>query len=975
MLSGRKSLLLLLTCLTIAAAHAQRALLRHYTVRDGLPSNTIYDISQDSKGFIWFSTDQGISRFDGHLFRNFSIRDGLPDNEVFSVTEDDYHRFWVACYNKRACYLKDGKVYHSGNDSLCRQIEQAGVQYHTLQRDMDGHCCLVGKRIAMIGKDHIVLKGINAQADEIFKGMFVHGGQEYFISNRQICRFHQGKRISLITGDIRTSTIVGNDLLLFCLHNRIPSLESWRFEGAGLKRRYHIRPAAWIYYLTAVQDTVIACTEKGLSIYNPANDVYSDVDKLPANTCNNRWMRDVEGNEWFTTANNGVYLQLWAKPLIYDDQSGLQRNNILSVGTSPYGDVLAGNDQGGLSLIRDRVVRNFFPAKFGYTNRVRFIFSIGKHELISGADDGVYRINTVTGKYRSVFIDAMKAGVMRRDHCLFASFGNALRYDISKGSLFFYWKQRTTAIEESRDGTLWLGTLDGLYCKSNKDDSIRLYQGDAGLINQRITALLITPNDNLAIGTSTNGLFIHSKDTILHLSEQQGLSSNSCRKIATDLKGNLWLCTDNGLDRIDLEDFPRYKINTYTLSDGLPNNKLNDVAIEGDQLYLATSEGIIVLNNKLNNQLPAPSPRLYITAIDNHDIAAEYDSGMIVRSYDRNNLQVSYTGISFAGGDNVQYKYFLEGGGRDTIFTTNQTINFSALSPGDYRLVIWARNKNGCWTDVPSALPFRILPPWWRKPWFLALSAFLMLLSAYLIYRWRISQVKKKAAREVAINRQMAALEMKALRAQINPHFIFNALNSIQTYYSNNDELRANHYMSAFAQFVRKTLTHSQSHWLPLSEELLMLQTYIELEQMRFKQVFSFELVISEMVRPEQIVVPAMLIQPYVENAINHGLRHLKDRAGALSLRFTLQHHCLVCVIDDNGVGFPVAQQKKPENHQSFGMHINRQRIETINQLYHTTIQMTVIDKQAVNPSAHGTAIEIIIPLKLNTDHAEYANS
>lgn len=972
MRSIREYLLLFLICLT-ASADAQRPLLRHYTVRDGLPSNTIYDISQDSKGFIWFATDQGISRFDGHEFHNFSIRDGLPDNEIFSVREDNYQRYWLACYNKRACYLKNGKVYNSGNDALCRQIERAGIQYHVLWRGKDGRCCLAGKRIAVIDKDDFTLKDITAGHDELFNGLFIHEGSEYIISSKEIFKMVKGQRLSLIKADIKTVAFTGNDLLLFRTDNRMPVLEAWRLEGSRLILKHRIHPAAWIYHLLPSKDTFIACTETGLFTYHPADGTYATVDKLPANTCNNRWIQDIEGNEWMTTANNGVYMQLWTTPLIYDKQSGLHGNNILAVRTTPAGDLLAGNDQGVISLIRGDSVRNYLPAKFSYTNRVRFIFPIDNNEIISGSDRGVDRINIVTGASRPIFTDAVKAGVMRDNCCLFASYGSALRYDVRDGTITTYCKQRTTAIEKTPDGMVWLGTLDGLYVKREKSDRIDLYN-NPDLLHQRITALVLTTRGNLAIGTSTNGLFIYTKDTVVHLSERQGLSSNSCSKLSTDSTGNLWLCTDKGLDRIDLQDFPGYKINTYTLSDGLPINKLNDITVSGHQLYLATSEGIVVLNNQLRDQLPVQSPRLYITALDDYDLTNNQDSGMIIRNYDQNDLRVSFTGISFAGGEDVQYKYFLEGGPSDTVLTTSQTINFSTLSPGDYRLVVWARNKTGPWTDVPSELSFRILAPWWRRPFFLAAVALLLVFGAYAIYKWRIGQVQKKAGREVEINRQIATMEMKALRAQINPHFIFNALNSIQTYYSNNDEIRASYYMSAFAQFVRKTLTHSQSHWLPLSEELLMLQTYVELEQMRFKEVFSFELIMDEMMRTEDIVVPAMLIQPYVENAINHGLRHLKDRPGALLLSFTMYEQSLVCIIDDNGVGFSAARQSRPESHQSFGMHINRQRIQTINQLYHTSIKMSIIDKHAVDKAEFGTKIEIIIPLKLNTDHVENTN-
>lgn len=224
--------------------------------------------------------------------------------------------------------------------------------------------------------------------------------------------------------------------------------------------------------------------------------------------------------------------------------------------------------------------------------------------------------------------------------------------------------------------------------------------------------------------------------------------------------------------------------------------------------------------------------------------------------------------------------------------------------------------------------------------------------------------LQKRAEHKARNRQQLAELEMKALRAQINPHFIFNALNSIQSYYSQNDELKANHYMTSFALFIRLTLIHSQSHWLPLRQEIAMLRTYIELEQMRFKELFSFTIICGPGVEPAAISMPAMLIQPYVENAINHGLRYLKGRKGLLTLKFIEQKDVLLCEVEDNGVGRGYAGNSAPPKHISLGMKINRERIDTMNRMYDIDIRIAVVDKQTDSGTPEGTLITLFIPLK-----------
>lgn len=245
----------------------------------------------------------------------------------------------------------------------------------------------------------------------------------------------------------------------------------------------------------------------------------------------------------------------------------------------------------------------------------------------------------------------------------------------------------------------------------------------------------------------------------------------------------------------------------------------------------------------------------------------------------------------------------------------------------------------------------------------MTLTACLLLLLLLWFYRYRISIIKRREVEVTGRKRRMAELEMQALRAQINPHFMFNALNAIQNYYSENDERSANYYMSAFARLIRQTLNYSKEHWIPLAQEVSILKTYIELEQMRSKHTFSYTIDLSADLELEKI--PTMLVQVYTENAINHGLRHLDGPHGKLCLSFTLCDNNIVCKIEDNGVGFAQAKalDSRPRDHASMGLKITEGRIATINELYNTHIIVQISDKNTLQGYGQGTTVSITVPI------------
>jgi tetratricopeptide (TPR) repeat protein len=228
-----------------------------------------------------------------------------------------------------------------------------------------------------------------------------------------------------------------------------------------------------------------------------------------------------------------------------------------------------------------------------------------------------------------------------------------------------------------------------------------------------------------------------------------------------------------------------------------------------------------------------------------------------------------------------------------------------------------------------------------------------------------ILRALKAAQREKVIAEQQKSLmELKALRAQMNPHFIFNAINSIQHFILKNDPDEAQKHLNKFAKLIRKVLENSRKETITLSEEIAMLQLYTELESVRFSSKFQYSFVVGDHLNPDQIMVPPLLIQPFVENAIWHGLMHLKGRPGKLLINFEQQDGTLKCVIDDNGIGRNASQEMRPEaKHEPMGLSITHERVNLLNEAYHTHINVMITDKTNEDGSAAGTKVEVNIPV------------
>ncbi len=268
--------------------------------------------------------------------------------------------------------------------------------------------------------------------------------------------------------------------------------------------------------------------------------------------------------------------------------------------------------------------------------------------------------------------------------------------------------------------------------------------------------------------------------------------------------------------------------------------------------------------------------------------------------------------------------------------------------------------------QLPPTIPISSPRKW--SAWLIVSIVLSILLAIFGLYRYQMNQFKAREKMKTAFEKKLAHVEMSALLAQMNPHFLFNSLNSIESYIVSNQTKAAAQYLNNFSRLMRLILQHSRSDYISLKEEINALELYLEMEHIRFKDKFQYGIYIARDLDTNAIDIPPMLIQPYVENAIWHGLMHKPDRSnGMLVLEISRKDNFLYCVIEDNGIGREKAQaivaKRTTPRKRSMGMAITKDRMKIMSQLYNFNTEVQVTDLYRKDGEARGTRVELFIPL------------
>ncbi|HEY4205689.1 MAG TPA: histidine kinase [Puia sp.] len=965
------------TIFTCISCDAQEYSYTNYDISDGLAGSTAYCIAQDKEGFMWIGTETGLSRFDGTHFTNYTTADGLPDLEVLQMFCDSKGRLWMALFHPSVCYYYKGKIHNPGNDSLLARIHCSGY-IEGMSEDRDGNILLQEPTaLHLITNDGRVIDyhDINGRP---LKELYIAGGDksgDYFVvfSGDDLYRLRNG-RFTLLAHiphvAISTLSVAANSALFVIRSNAGKTLIINSRTGQLLrcvKEQYYKGQQSYALCGDSLVYTSFATGVRELNIRTGETKWY--VTGIQAN----RTFRDDEDNLWFSTVGQGIYRL----------NSNEVKNYTLRTRTPKPGSALFINKDKDEILIGTipEMVFSYRPRQqslkayqagaspYGY---VTYAERNPRGQIIYGCQD---QIGIMLDSMRSkilVWDTQIKYGVHKTaNELIFGNSRGVFVLDMSKWKIKdTLWRTRCSGLLLMGD-TLYIATLEGLY-ELDADRSTHFLGDSIPFLRKRISAIAAAGNHTLWVASHDAGVIgLHPGQPPIFLTTQQGLSSNICRTLT--MHGNdLWIGTDKGLNRVRIGQ-GEPAITRYTAKDGLASDMINVVYVDGDTVYVGTPEGFSYFNPMLAN-LTARC-RLVFLGITNSGKDRLQDTANLVLHHTDNNIRFDYAGISYKSTGNITYHYRMSGLDSSWKTTKETFLDYPTLPSGDYELEMYAVNKFGVKSRTKT-IPFAVETPFWRALWFelLILASFIAL--TWLFVSLRIKHIRRQQEEEELLNKRMKEMEHIALQAQMNPHFIFNCLNSIQQYIFDQDILAANKYITGFAKLIRATLHHSTKDLIPLEDELEYLSNYLSLEKLRFKEKMNFSIdVAHDLPVNRGYLVPPMIIQPYVENCMRHGLRHRRTAGGYIRIKLQEHEGKLVVVVEDNGIGREKAASYKTREHieyQSKGMSLTADRIRLINAIHEDNIEVEIIDLKDGQGGAAGTRVVIKFP-KFESSYQENA--
>ncbi|MEL6969351.1 MAG: histidine kinase [Bacteroidota bacterium] len=497
---------------------------------------------------------------------------------------------------------------------------------------------------------------------------------------------------------------------------------------------------------------------------------------------------------------------------------------------------------------------------------------------------------------------------------------------------------------------LYAGELDGLYRLAN--DELTPYLRHEEELKD-VSAVYATA-DRLWIGTESNGLFCYHTETQVL---EKVAAVNYVHAIRPDGSKGVLVATNEGILLV-----PSKTPHNYTVlgaKDGLPTDKIEDVLALGDSsLLVATNYGLHEIQRAPVVLPPVQQDVLQLLSLNANEEYIPVENFEKL-PYTTQQLRFDFHLRSYASRGNIRYRTRLDPLELEWSEGTERSRSYFGLLPGRYTFYLQAEDAYG---RVIEHLPTTVViqAALWQKRWFqiLIASGLIALIIAYA--RRRIRRTKRELAQEKALNRRLAKMEMQALKAQMNPHFIFNALGSIQYFIQTQEVDLADDYLTRFARLMRLYLDSSRETLLPLEQEIALLRNYTDLEMMRFEEQFQVGISVANNIPVASTIVPSMILQPFVENAIMHGLSERRDKQGRLSIRFEqATADTLRCTISDNGVGRVRAGQRGKPGHRSRGMQIVQDKIDTLSAADLLQVDYTIEDAEPAHPTFPGTIVTI----------------
>lgn len=931
---------------------------------NGLPSNTVYDIFQDRKGFMWFSTAEGLVKYDGFEMKTF-LNSTTKSAEGSCIREDSYGRIWYVNFDGYLLYIQNDSI-HDLKQSKTRltYYQDFGIinnQLYVVQKKgIDIFSLKSLKKIKTILID-LKTDTINVlccrQSNNCF---YVLTDYVYTInSSGKIIKYDYIKPKTKFQPNYLIPS--KNGIVPVCLNATDNIL--YKFKNNGYVSSIIFPVEARIHLVSYTDNKFWFCTPNGVYVFNENGEKAFRNNYLFANKNISSVFKDREGGFWFSTLNEGLFYINDMKTKRYFEGENLSKLCIIE------DELFISTKKGVIHKLNLQTFNSKPLFKERDQSEITFLY-IDKAEEIIFYSTRIFNAMNLSGKKKKdlhiVFKDLVK---INDKYYAFASSGSCGLVSLNSNTLNEWDVKPKQKINQYFSVSVILQKVRGKSVTYNKNNNAIYYATNYGLYkvlpkkteeikykNSSLYVLRLYNYLNTVYALTFNGdvYEINEHNELTNLSQKYNIIEGSTKRMKLT-QHYLFLISDNNIQCVDLISHHSEKIN-------INNFEVNDIELYHNELILSTSEGLITQSFKGQHLVKAP-PLFQINWVKVNNSLWDVIKNPALK-YNQNNIEINYSILSFKPNKEWKLFYKINNSKWELAPLNSRSLKFAALKPDRYTVSFKFGNnqKQNC-----AVLNFIIKKPYWLSWQALLIYFLLFIFLLLLLYKWQTNFITKKnklLKDKIILERQLNQSILKSIKAQMNPHFFYNALNTIQSYIYSNEKSNAAKYLSKFSKLTRLILEMSENETVKLSDEIYALKLYLDIEEVRFTDKMSYEINISETIDLEMIKIPSMLIQPYVENAINHGLLHKKGKK-ILEISFEQKETSLQIQIEDNGIGRKKSEELnkiKNDKNQSFSSIANLKRIELLNS-NNQNVGLKIIDKMDGKGEPTGTKVIIIIPI------------
>lgn len=940
----------------------------HFDELDGLPSSNVYSVVSDRDGFLWLSTDEGVCRYDGASFKCFDMEDGLSDNEIFSMYEDSYGRLWFLTYNGLLSFHYKGRFYNSGNLPELARI-RPGNFLSTMFEDRN-HDLYLGTKNGLV---YLIANDGNISEFDRFSGGSIYSifrGRnnrlEISYASHRVAIYEEGRRELLTLGDsvfrfppriIRLSDGM-------CLVGNGASLHKGDVEGTWDKVDFDPgqEQLAILFLSEEKGGRTWVCTTKGA--------FFSDKDgpwrRVMSGTYVSSVTKDIEGGYWFST-NRGLYYFPDFDVSLFSMQSKSNEAGKSVTALMNYRDsvLFVGREGGVIQKIDIKTRTNLgslnipLPRNRGQ-GVIHRIQDAGPKGVLVSTDFGFFQIEQ--SKISQCKLSNIKSALPITGglYCLCHTFGWNIVKTLECDSISSMMVASTSGNSRERcydvgggsAGELIVATSEGIRTL-RISDSVIMVSDPLRIGPARPTRIARLASNLYLIGTSGDGLFLLKNGNAMKVGMKSTGALGTVNAIEVQGDTVAYLATNEGFCRLAYSRnvVDRQFFNGYLWG----KSRIRDIVSIGGTIFAATEQGLLTFDDSLFFKgIPNPVPLIEWVKVNSRP--RPIGNG-IVTNFQENSISIGFVGLAFRPLGEIEFRYRLLGADSSWSYTSNRAVEYPELRPGNYDFQVQSRAYGDKEYSRYAKLKIQILTPFWRTSWFMMLVVVVAGLLVILSLIIRIQILKQRNE----IERRAIEAEQKLLSVQMNPHFIFNALNSMQGYFFLGELERYNEYLGSLSDMIRTILVHSRESSVSLKEEYDFLQKYLELQCLRMNRSFEYEVKVVGLLDLAEFRLPPMLTQPFVENAVLHGISSLKSE-GRILVQLGVVGKTLRCVIEDNGIGRERAREyvksRNPE-HKSVAMGITKERIEILNKAKNLGIEFTIEDSNPLNIDRPGTRVTL----------------